>query len=352
MATNLFAPQASAAQQKDVLVEFKAGRMFKDSNTKWVRPDKRKGQVQLKQSGEDGLIHFVWKDRSTGIVETDLIIFPEEASMRRLNECKTGRVYLLEFKTSDQKLFFWMQEGKEDKDQEIADKINQYINNPPQPGQAAAGGMGGGIEGLGNLDQQQLLQMLTGGLGRGAAPATGTRRATPATPSTPASTQPTTAPTTAPTSQASGGQGADVLSSILQSMAQQQQQQQERGPKLSDVLAVDEIVKTGVLADPTVQEQLLQFLPAEERADPSRSNEQVLASVLRSPQFKQAVTSFAVALKQGMHGGPQGQLANLLRTFGLNPDQLTTEQATGGNVSAVEAFLRALQQQVDKKESK
>ncbi len=270
--------------------------------------------------------------------------------MRRVNECKTGRVYLLEFKTSDQKLFFWMQESKEDKDQEYADKINQYINNPPQPGQAA-GGMG--LEGLGNLDQQQLLQMLTGGLGRGAAgaPTTSTRRATPATPSTPASTQPTAAPTSAP-SQASSGQGADVLSSILQSMAQQQQQQQERGPKLNDVLAVDEIVKTGVLADPAVQEQLLQFLPAEERADPSRSNEQVLASVLRSPQFRQAVTSFAVALKQGMHGGPQGQLANLLRSFGLNPDQLSADQATGGNVSAVEAFLRALQQLVDKKENK
>lgn len=273
--------------------------------------------------------------------------------MRRVNECKTGRVYLLEFKTSDQKLFFWMQESKEDKDQEYADKINQHINNPPQPGQAA--GLGG-LEGLGNLDQQQLLQMLTGGLGRGAAgaPTTSTRRATPATTSTPASTQ-STAPTTASTPAASTapqGQGADVLSSILQSMAQQQQQQQERGPKLSDVLAVDEIVKTGVLSDPAVQEQLLQFLAPEERSDPSRSNEQVLASVLRSPQFRQAVTSFAVALKQGMHGGPQGQLANLLRSFGLNPDALSADQASGGNVSAVEAFLRALQQQMDKKESK
>eukprot|EP00029_Vermamoeba_vermiformis_P006601 TRINITY_DN2635_c0_g1_i1.p2 TRINITY_DN2635_c0_g1~~TRINITY_DN2635_c0_g1_i1.p2 ORF type:complete len:277 (-),score=130.51 TRINITY_DN2635_c0_g1_i1:73-903(-) len=276
--------------------------------------------------------------------------------MRRVNECKTGRVYLLEFKTSDQKLFFWMQESKEDKDQEYADKINQHINNPPQPGQAA--GLGG-LEGLGNLDQQQLLQMLTGGLGRGAAgaPTTSTRRATPATTSTPASTQataPTTTSTPAPSTapQATPGQGADVLSSILQSMAQQQQQQQERGPKLSDVLAVDEIVKTGVLADPAVQEQLLQFLAPEERSDPSRSNEQVLASVLRSPQFRQAVTSFAVALKQGMHGGPQGQLANLLRSFGLNPDVLSADQASGGNVSAVEAFLRALQQQMDKKESK
>jgi 26S proteasome regulatory subunit N13 len=336
-----------------VLVEFKAGRLFKDSNTKWVRPDKRKGQVQLKQSGEDGLIHFVWKDRSTGIVETDLIIFPEEAAMRRVNECKTGRVYLLEFKTSDQKLFFWMQESKEDKDQEYADKLNQYINSPPQPGQA--GGLPGGLEGLGNLDQQQLLQMLTGGLGRGAAgaPTTSTRRATPATPATPASTQ-STAPTTASTtSSAPSGQGADVLSSILQSMAQQQQQQQERGPKLSDVLAVDEIIKTGVLSDPAVQEQLLQFLAPEERTtDPTRSNEQVLAAVLRSPQFKQAVTSFAVALKQGMHGGSQGQLANLLRSFGLNPDTLNADQATGGNVNAVEAFLRALQQQMDKKENK
>jgi 26S proteasome regulatory subunit N13 len=52
------------------LVEFKAGKMtLKD---KMVQPDKRKGLVYVYQS-EDSLMHFCWKDRSTGIVE-DVIL--------------------------------------------------------------------------------------------------------------------------------------------------------------------------------------------------------------------------------------------------------------------------------------
>jgi hypothetical protein len=35
--------------QKDVLIEFKAGQMFKENNSKWVYPDKRKGLIILKQ---------------------------------------------------------------------------------------------------------------------------------------------------------------------------------------------------------------------------------------------------------------------------------------------------------------
>lgn len=40
-----------------------------------VTADKRKGQVYVHQA-EDSLIHFCWKDRTSGNVEDDLIIFP------------------------------------------------------------------------------------------------------------------------------------------------------------------------------------------------------------------------------------------------------------------------------------
>lgn len=88
------------------LVEFRAGRMtLKD---KMVEPDKRKGFLYLYQS-DDSLIHFCWKDRTTGVVEDDLIIFPDDCEFVKVSQCTTGRVYVLKFKTSSRKLFFWMQ---------------------------------------------------------------------------------------------------------------------------------------------------------------------------------------------------------------------------------------------------
>lgn len=40
-----------------------------------VHPDKRKGLVYVYQS-DDSLIHFCWKDRTSGKLEEDLIVFP------------------------------------------------------------------------------------------------------------------------------------------------------------------------------------------------------------------------------------------------------------------------------------
>lgn len=61
----------------------------------------------------------------------DLIIFPEEAVMKKLKQ--VPRVLLLEFKSSSRKLFFWLQESKGDRDDEFVSKVNEFINNPPNP---------------------------------------------------------------------------------------------------------------------------------------------------------------------------------------------------------------------------
>ncbi len=45
-----------------------------------VTPDKRKGLVSLYQ--DDQLMHFTWKDRSTGTLEDDLIIFPDDCEFQ------------------------------------------------------------------------------------------------------------------------------------------------------------------------------------------------------------------------------------------------------------------------------
>jgi hypothetical protein len=86
-----------------------------------------------------------------------LIIFPDEAEMIPVEECTTGRVYLLKFKSSSQKLFFWMQRKDSDMDEEWINKVNQLINDPQSAmdeGRHSDRGMGF------PSDSQDLMQML------------------------------------------------------------------------------------------------------------------------------------------------------------------------------------------------
>jgi 26S proteasome regulatory subunit N13 len=386
---SLFAPQTE--QKKDVLIEFKAGQMFKENNSKWVYPDKRKGLVILKQSPEDGLLHFVWKDRTTGVVERDLIVFPGDVVFKRVKECTTGRVYVLEFHSSKQKFFFWMQEAKDDKDNEICEKVNQYINNPPPPQPGGSEEMGSAFDPsiLGNLSQAQLMELLTGGQRLESASSSQRRAATTSsttssgttgssssssssssaissviTPETrsasspPSSSSSSSSSSSTSSSSLSEQQRANILQAVLQqTLSQVAAKSASASARLDDVLNVDEIVASGVLNDAEVQRHLLSFLSEHDQqraTQPGHTPITVLIETLRSPQFAQAVRVFHQAIQSGEHGGPQGQMASLLRSFGLDPSKLPAESstsATTANVSALEAFLRAIQQlqQAEKK---
>jgi hypothetical protein len=117
-------------------------------------------------------LHFQWKDRSTGTIDPDLILFPEDAEFSKVGapaccnkntadsctpwQVDTGkendRVYILQWKSSSRRFFFWMQAGKDDsKDEETCKQINDAMNNPAAGGE----GQGGGMD-----EQQQLMQML------------------------------------------------------------------------------------------------------------------------------------------------------------------------------------------------
>lgn len=152
------------------LVEFRAGRMTMVG--KMVHPDTRKGLLYVYQA-DDGLIHFCWKNRTTNKVEDDLIIFPDDCEFKRVEQCKTGRVYLLKFKSTSARLFFWMQEPKPDKDEEWCRRINDVMNNPPSVNSLSTNRSGGNSSNdgndlsymLNNMSQQQLLQLF-GGVGQ------------------------------------------------------------------------------------------------------------------------------------------------------------------------------------------
>jgi hypothetical protein len=73
------------------------------------------------------MLHFKWKERTSSSFEDDFVLFPEDAEYVKVPQCNTGRVFLLKFKTSSAKHFFWMQEPSEEKDEANCSKINKLI---------------------------------------------------------------------------------------------------------------------------------------------------------------------------------------------------------------------------------
>ncbi|KAK7091640.1 proteasomal ubiquitin receptor ADRM1-B-like isoform X2 [Littorina saxatilis] len=375
----LFGNNAGRSQSKN-LVEFRAGKM--SMKGKMVHPDKRKGQVYVHQS-DDSLMHFCWKDRTSGNVEEDLIIFPDDAEFKHVPQCTTGRVYVLKFKSSQRKLFFWVQEPKPDKDTDNCKKVNDSLNNPPTPGSSRGGGIPSELSGLGDSDlqsmlggmsQQQLMQLL-GGMGMGspgnmsslmgrpssaqstvsepplrASSASGNRSSGETTPTprpmtsagllNPAAggaTATTTAASSQPSTASSGATGASsrIQLSDLQNILSTMNVATEAKESVDLAKALNPEAMLPILANAEVQERLLPYLPEGEMLPKTEAE---LRNTVASPQFHQALSSFSQALQSG-------QLGPLMNQFGLGEDVVSA--ASQGDM---EAFVKAMQENMKKKE--
>ncbi|XP_005752213.1 proteasomal ubiquitin receptor ADRM1 isoform X1 [Pundamilia nyererei] len=380
----------SRASSSKYLVEFRAGKMNLKGNT--VTPDKRKGLVYIQQS-DDSLIHFCWKDRTTGNVDDDLIIFPDDCEFKRVTQCTTGRVYVLKFKAGSKRLFFWMQEPKTDKDDEYCRKVNEYLNNPPIPGASGSGGGGhelsalggeGGLQNLlGNMSHNQLMQLMgptglggLGGLGAlagpglanllgGGGPVTsssssssrsqsaavtpspggGPRMSSSQAPAAPATVPVTSAPSsTAATPSTPAPAQTPVAPASTGSPAPHQPIQLS---DLQSILATMNVPAAGAqgsavdlasVCTPEMMAPILSNAEVQQRLLPflpsgeslPQSAEEI-QNTLNSPQFQQSMSMFSSALASG-------QLGPLMSQFGLPPDAVDA-----ANRGDVEAFARAMQ---------
>jgi hypothetical protein len=61
------------------------------------------------------------------LVRQDFIIFPGDAELKRVAQCTTGRVVILKFKDTSRKFFYWLQEPKDDKDEEHLKKVSSFV---------------------------------------------------------------------------------------------------------------------------------------------------------------------------------------------------------------------------------
>jgi len=93
-----------ALADNQTLLAFKVGRSFRRSGTNFVDANPTKGAIVLSNS-DDGLLHFMWKDRATGSLGEDLILFPGDATFDKVTQAPGGRTYVLRFESSDQKHF-------------------------------------------------------------------------------------------------------------------------------------------------------------------------------------------------------------------------------------------------------
>ncbi|XP_055946987.1 proteasomal ubiquitin receptor ADRM1-A-like [Argiope bruennichi] len=388
----LFGGASSSQSQNKYLVEFRAGKMTMKNMI--VSADKRKGLVFVYQT-DDSLMHFCWKDRTTGIVEDDLIIFPDDVVFKRVPECTTGRVFVLKFKSSSRRCFYWLQEPKTDRDNEFCCKVNQYLNNPPVGsarsgtsgslgGSSTPSQSGGGLQSelstlgdgdlqnlLNNMSQSQLIQLLggVGGIGQmsslssllGASrPSSGQSassssesthsivettqpsRTTTSTTTTSQSTAatPTPTPTPAPASASASASASTTSSSSIQLSDLQNILSgltlPPQGENQAQKPSVD--LSSAITAEalqPLFNNQELMERVRSLLPQSSESATPVpsdqLRSTVQSPQFQQALGMFSAALQSG-------QLGPLMQQFGMSSDVVNA-----ANSGDMDAFVRALQ---------
>uniref|UniRef100_A0A914DT43 Proteasomal ubiquitin receptor ADRM1 homolog n=2 Tax=Acrobeloides nanus TaxID=290746 RepID=A0A914DT43_9BILA len=351
----------AAANQRTTsghLLEFKAGRSALEQGstpaTRKVVSDKAKGTIFIKQS-QDQLMHFCWKNRESGNVEIDLIVFPGDTEFIPVKECKDGRVFILKFKSGGDRRIFWMQEPKPDKDDEICKKVNDLLNNPPALrstggrsttekssafGNLAnfSGALGNGEDmgAFSNMDQNQLMQLLSLMNSGGAADAllpqlslnanAAARESPSATP--PPRTAQNAAASKAPAQAIDANQAIQLsqLRDILSSIPATSSRQQRNVVELSEVLAAKN-VRDSALAN---KDRLISHLP-----DQEEKTEQELKETLTAPQFRQAVDTFGHALQTG-------QLGPALQHF--NVGEAAVNAANSGDLLAFSKKLTEVEQ--------
>jgi len=273
--------------QASKVCTFFAGRCNYDPATKNVSADPRRGKVEVKKAMGDNTIDFEWSERNSRNASLTRKIIPSFGEWKKCDDCKDGRVYILQIPQADP-LFFWMQEVEETTDEEVAKKINEAL------------GVAGTTEPAVQLDNNELsafaqaFQQSSGS----------TNNAAPAP----------------------GQQQMNGFQMMQQQMMQQMQEQLRNDPDLQDVYPAERCqdVLEIIASEPENLEALRSHLPPNENGEPL-SMEEILEHI-QSPEFRAACNRLGAVFRSG-------EAAPLYSEMGLN----TANMRVG-----VLAFLEAI----------
>eukprot|EP00499_Haloplacidia_sp_CaronLabIsolate_P002637 CAMPEP_0196782154 /NCGR_PEP_ID=MMETSP1104-20130614/10829_1 /TAXON_ID=33652 /ORGANISM="Cafeteria sp., Strain Caron Lab Isolate" /LENGTH=374 /DNA_ID=CAMNT_0042152385 /DNA_START=43 /DNA_END=1167 /DNA_ORIENTATION=- len=330
--------------QKPVL-EFRAGKMVHTPTRGGafnVEAVNRKGKLVFRRSQTECKLQ--WVDRGSNQVdpEHDHLIFPDAQTFEKVDTGREGdRVYILQYRNSARRFFYWMQEPDASKDAELVGKLNQLLRDPTanvsdggEAGAEAAGSAGasgaaaagaGAGAGIDVQDVSSILQSMMGGAAS-AASATGAEGAAGATGTATAGTEGAAA--SAGTEAGTGSGGAMSASAFMQAMMglAGAMQRQSTVP-LNEVLRGEDV--EALFDDASVRDALLPLLPERLRT------EEELRQTMRRPQVQQAL----VRLSQALMGD---QFSSIMAS--LNVDSAGGAEALARG-DGIEAFVRALSSQ-------
>lgn len=373
------------APTSDNLIEIPAGkcslRATGVADQREVVSQSARGLLYIRQS-EDQLIHFCWKNRESGQVVDDLIVFPGDTTFVKVTECpaEAGRVFMHKFINSgaDRWLLFWMQDADASKDQQRLDRVNQLLNYDTDSASTQLAGRTSGtpaaatttasgrrqlndqlanvqtllglppasvtpeeLSALAGIDLAQLQQMmgsadasaLASGLGGMLDPsALSSSPAANVTPARPSGTSTATpaAPGRAARGAAAGNQAVHLrdLQNLLSALPSSATQGGAAShANLEDVVAGSNVSDTVANSDNAAR--LLPLLPTEGGATQDQTE---LNATIRSPQYRQAARVFGEALSSG-------QLGPVMQQFGLPADVVSA--ATAGDLTRMAEALQS-----------
>lgn len=321
-----------AAPAQPAPVSFRAGRCTleaKPDGKFLVSADLTRGLIAISKDAFG--VKFKWTNTVANVVVVDRV-FPLGSAAPTLKKVKTGRdgdrVYWLKLPGSDsEKLLFWLQSMDTTRDEESIKKANDLLAlvATAAPAPQAAAPLAGAVPqgGALGLDLSSLLATL----------GSQTNRAAPGvTPARPAMGAVSTPATTA------GGLTVEDLRRAMQGTPAAAPQQPlipqtpapaRRLPDLQNIVTGEEVVSSGVLDDPQVQQELLQHLPEGQQTVAD------LHATIRSAQLAQSLGSLSDAVQQG------DAFAQIAANLSLDASASNEALARGDGVGALLAAVQA-----------
>ena len=269
----------------------------------------------------DDINRFQWRSREmpfTLDANMDHMVFPGDATFTKINrgaldgEKPNERLYLLQFKANEaRRFFFWMQDKDGSEDDALVEKLNATIN-----------GVGGDDD-----DGTSLGAVLRGLQSQApASPAGGGDASAPAlTMDSLQNVFSNMDMPAAPAPAAGTGSGAVSSDALAAAMAGALAAAGGGGERLTlqGVATGDALEASGLLDDAAAVDRLVAHLPEGQRSKAE------LTTLLRSPQFKQALASLTSALYT------PDNYASILANFGIDPSPLSGDDPVVGFLAAV-----------------